>query len=148
MAYLFVPFPLTLDDLESRSPNAGLIICNSTNISTAFCAVLTGTARRARSLGDRCQKARECRTVSTRSHCMWESAHAPVVHGVVDGHRRYRATDAELASDVKRLDTAGWTDRPLEIDVVPICLAAAETAGTAPTAAATGLPRHWAAEPS
>jgi len=31
MAYLFVPFPVTLDDLEGHSPNAGLIKCNSTN---------------------------------------------------------------------------------------------------------------------
>ena len=36
MAYLFVPFPVTLDDLEGYSPNAGLIKCNSTNI----CATL------------------------------------------------------------------------------------------------------------
>ena len=36
MAYLFVPFPVTLDDLEGHSPNAGLIKCNSTNI----CATL------------------------------------------------------------------------------------------------------------
>jgi len=28
VAYLFVPFPLTLDDLEGHSPNAGLIKCN------------------------------------------------------------------------------------------------------------------------
>jgi len=32
MAYLFVPFPVTLDDLEGHSPNAGLIKCNSSNI--------------------------------------------------------------------------------------------------------------------
>ena len=32
MAYLFVPFPVTLDDLEGHSHNAGLIKCNSTNI--------------------------------------------------------------------------------------------------------------------
>ena len=32
MTYLFVPFPMTLDDLEGRSPNTGLIKCNSTNI--------------------------------------------------------------------------------------------------------------------
>jgi len=31
MAYLFVPFPVTLDDLEGHSPNARLIKCNSTN---------------------------------------------------------------------------------------------------------------------
>jgi len=32
MAYLFVPFRVTSDDLEGHSPNAGLIKCNSTNI--------------------------------------------------------------------------------------------------------------------
>ena len=47
MAYLFVPFPMTLDDLESHSPNAGLIKCNSTNICATFSTVLTDTARRA-----------------------------------------------------------------------------------------------------
>ena len=31
MAYLFVPFPLTLDDLEGHSPNAGVMKSNSTN---------------------------------------------------------------------------------------------------------------------
>jgi len=36
MAYLFVPFPMNLDDLESYSPNAGLIKCNSTNILFLF----------------------------------------------------------------------------------------------------------------
>jgi len=36
MAYLFVPFPVTLDELESHSPNAGLIKCKSRNI----CAIL------------------------------------------------------------------------------------------------------------
>jgi len=38
IAYLFVPFPMTL---EGHSPNAPLIKCNSTN------TVLTDTARRA-----------------------------------------------------------------------------------------------------
>jgi len=47
MAYLFVPFPMTLDDLEGHSPNAGLIKCNSTNICATFSTVLTVTARRA-----------------------------------------------------------------------------------------------------
>jgi len=28
MAYLFVPFPMTLNDLEGHLPNAGLIQCN------------------------------------------------------------------------------------------------------------------------
>ena len=47
MAYLFVPFPVTLDDLEGHSPNPGLIKCNSTNICVTFSTVLTDTARRA-----------------------------------------------------------------------------------------------------
>jgi len=36
MAYLFVPFAVTLGDLEGHLHNAGLIKCNSTNI----CATL------------------------------------------------------------------------------------------------------------
>jgi len=44
MAYLFVPFPMTLDDLEGHSRNARLIKCNSTTI---FSTVLTDTSRRA-----------------------------------------------------------------------------------------------------
>jgi len=47
MAYVFVPFPVTLDDLDGRSPNAGLIRCNSTNICATFSTVSTDTARRA-----------------------------------------------------------------------------------------------------
>jgi len=47
MAYLFVPFSTTLDDLEGHSPNAGLIKCNSTNICETFSTVLIVTARRA-----------------------------------------------------------------------------------------------------
>ena len=47
MAYLFVPFPMTLDELEGHSPNAGLIKCNSTNICATFSTILTDTARRA-----------------------------------------------------------------------------------------------------
>jgi len=48
MAYLFVPFPMTLDDLEGHSPYAELIKCNSTtNICATFSTVLTVTARRA-----------------------------------------------------------------------------------------------------
>jgi len=46
MAYLFVPFPMTLDDVEGHSPNAGLIKCNSTNICATFSTVLTDMARR------------------------------------------------------------------------------------------------------
>jgi len=44
MAYLFLPFPVTSDDLEGHSPNAGLIKCNSTNICATFSTVLTVTA--------------------------------------------------------------------------------------------------------
>jgi len=47
IAYIFVPFPMTLDDPEGHSPNAGLIKCNSTNICATFRTVLTDTARRA-----------------------------------------------------------------------------------------------------
>jgi len=47
MAYLFVPFPMTLDDLEGHLPNAGLIKCNLTNICATFSTVLIDTARRA-----------------------------------------------------------------------------------------------------
>jgi len=47
MVYQFVPFPMTLDDLEGHSPNAGLIKFNSTNICATFSTVLTVTARRA-----------------------------------------------------------------------------------------------------
>jgi len=46
MAYLFVPFPMTLDDLEGHLPNAGLIKCNLTNICATFSTVLIDTARR------------------------------------------------------------------------------------------------------
>jgi len=47
MAYLFVPFSMTLDDREGHSRNAGLVKCNSTNICATFSTVLTVTARRA-----------------------------------------------------------------------------------------------------
>jgi len=47
MAYLFVSYPMTLDDLEGHSRNAGLIKCNSTNIYATFNRLLTDTARRA-----------------------------------------------------------------------------------------------------
>jgi len=47
MAHRFMPFPVTLDDLEGHSPVAGLIKCNSTNIYATFSTVLTDTARRA-----------------------------------------------------------------------------------------------------
>jgi len=52
IAYLFVTFLMTLDDLEGHSPNAELITCNSTNICATFNTVLTDTRRVARSLGD------------------------------------------------------------------------------------------------
>ena len=53
MAYLFVPFPMTLelDDFEGHSTIAGLIKCNSTNICATFSTVLTDMARRG-SIGD------------------------------------------------------------------------------------------------
>jgi len=47
MAYLFVPFPMTLDDFEGHSLNAGLIEFNPTNTCATFITVLTDTARRA-----------------------------------------------------------------------------------------------------
>jgi len=47
MAYRFVPFPMTLDDLECHWPNAGLIKCNLTIIYATFSTVLTVVARRA-----------------------------------------------------------------------------------------------------
>ena len=46
MAYLFVSFPMTLDDLEGHSRDAGFIKCNSTNICATFSTVLTDTACR------------------------------------------------------------------------------------------------------
>jgi len=47
MTYRFVPFPMTLNDLEGHSPIAGLFKCNSTNIRATFRIVSTDTARRA-----------------------------------------------------------------------------------------------------
>jgi len=47
VAYLFMPFPMILDDIQGHSPNAGLITCNSTNICATFSTVSTDTARRA-----------------------------------------------------------------------------------------------------
>ena len=42
MAYLFVSFPMTLDDLEGHSRDAGLIKCNSTtNMCATFSMVVT-----------------------------------------------------------------------------------------------------------
>jgi len=46
MAYQFVPFPVTLDDLEGHLHVAGLIKCNLTNICATFCTVSTDTACR------------------------------------------------------------------------------------------------------
>jgi len=51
VAYQFVPFSVTLDDLEGHSLNAGLIKCKSTNTCVTFSTVWTGR-RIARSLGD------------------------------------------------------------------------------------------------
>jgi len=47
MAYLFVPFPMTLNDHEGHSRNAGFIKYNSTNFCATFSTVLTDTAPRA-----------------------------------------------------------------------------------------------------
>jgi len=47
MAHRFVPFPMTLDDLEGHSPVAGLMNCNSTNMCATFRTVSTDTAHRA-----------------------------------------------------------------------------------------------------
>jgi len=47
MAYRFVPFPITLDDLEGHSPVTGLIKCNSTNICATFRTASTDAARHA-----------------------------------------------------------------------------------------------------
>jgi len=47
MAYLFVLFPMTLDDIEGHSRDAGLIKGNSTSVSATFSTVVTDTARRA-----------------------------------------------------------------------------------------------------
>jgi len=47
MAYLFVSFSMTLDDLQGHSRDAGLIKCNSTNICATINTVLTDTTRRA-----------------------------------------------------------------------------------------------------
>jgi len=46
MAYQFVSFPVTLVDVDSHSPVAGLIKCNSTNICAIFHMVSTDTACR------------------------------------------------------------------------------------------------------
>ena len=47
MANRFLPFLVTLDDIEGHSLVAGLIKCNSTNICATFSTVLTDTVRRA-----------------------------------------------------------------------------------------------------
>ena len=47
IAYLFVLFPMTLENLGGHSPNAGLIKCNSKNICATFSTVLTDTVRHA-----------------------------------------------------------------------------------------------------
>jgi len=53
MTYLFVPFPMTLDDLESHSRDAGLIKCNTIRRTfVRHLARFSLTRRVARSLGD------------------------------------------------------------------------------------------------
>ena len=53
MAYPFVPFPVTLDDLESHSRDAGLIKCNTIRRTfVRHLARFSPTRRVARSLGD------------------------------------------------------------------------------------------------
>ena len=47
MAYPFVSFSMTLDDLQGYSRDAGLIKSSSTNICATINTVLTDTARRA-----------------------------------------------------------------------------------------------------
>jgi len=47
MAYPFVSFSMTLDDLQGHSRDAGLIKSSSTNICATINTVLTDTARRA-----------------------------------------------------------------------------------------------------
>jgi len=48
VAYQFVPFQMTLNDLGDHSPVAGFFFkCNSTIIYATFCTVLTDTLRRA-----------------------------------------------------------------------------------------------------
>jgi len=47
MAYLFVPFPVTLDDLKGHSTNVGLVKCNSMNIYVTFSTVLTDAVHHA-----------------------------------------------------------------------------------------------------
>jgi len=44
MAYMLVPFPMTLDDLEGYFCDAELIRCNLANICATFSIVLTDTA--------------------------------------------------------------------------------------------------------
>jgi len=45
IAYLFVPFPMTLDDIEGHSRNAGLSNANRRTFVRQFNMVLTDTAR-------------------------------------------------------------------------------------------------------
>ena len=47
MAYRFVPFPVTLNDVECYSPVARFFKCNSNNICATFRTVSTNTSRRA-----------------------------------------------------------------------------------------------------
>ena len=45
MACRFVPFPVTLNDVEGHSPVTGLFTRNSTNIFATFCTASTDTMR-------------------------------------------------------------------------------------------------------
>jgi len=47
MAYRFVPFPMTLGDLEGHLPVEGIIKNNSINICATVHTVSTDTVRRA-----------------------------------------------------------------------------------------------------
>jgi len=47
MAYRFVPFSITLSDLECQSPTASLLKCNSSDVYATFRTVSTDTARQA-----------------------------------------------------------------------------------------------------
>ena len=69
MAYLFVPFPTTSDDLEGHSPN-DLMKCNLKSIGAKFSTVLTDMDV-AQSLGDSgasCRSSKKLYTMQVRWH--------------------------------------------------------------------------------
>jgi len=69
MAYLFVPFPMTSDDLEGHSPN-DLMKCNLKSIGAKFSTVLTDMDV-AQSLGDSgasCRSSKKLYTMQVRWH--------------------------------------------------------------------------------